>query len=173
VISTFLVNNAALVPIAFWIAVAATATIGWLLYRFSRRRTLAVLAAVSLMGVLALTLSPSSSENLAFCTVQFSVPFRGIDTLANLAMTVPMTLFAALALRRPLPVLAAVSGLSALIELAQAVMPALGRACDTDDWFMNTVGAALGAGLAIAVIAVETRRQQRKAQAQPQVPASL
>ena len=147
---------------AFWVAVATTAAIGWLLFRFGKRRAVQVLVGVSLLGVITLTLTPSSSDGLDFCTVQFSVPFQGIDTLANLAMTVPLTLFAALAFGRMLPVFAAVSGFSALIELVQALAPAIGRACDTNDWLMNTVGAALGAGLAATIIATESRRQRMR-----------
>ncbi len=50
------------------------------------------------------------------------------------------------------------TGLSALIELVQAVVPDLGRSCDTNDWFMNTVGAAIGAMIATAIIALTARR---------------
>ena len=161
-ISTLLAENPTLVRILFVVAVAASAVTGWLLYRSRRSRALVVLAAISLVGTLALTLSPSSGRATAFCTVQFSVPFQGIDTLANVALMLPLALFAALRLRRPLPVFAAVSGLSALIELLQALVPTLGRACDTDDWFMNTVGAALGASLAVVVITVvQARRPER------------
>jgi VanZ family protein len=73
---------------------------------------------------------------------------------------VPLALFASLRYRRPLAVLAAVSLLSVLIELVQAALPALGRACDTNDWLMNTVGAAVGALLAIGII-VGSRRRRR------------
>ncbi len=62
--------------------------------------------------------------------------------------------------RRPLLVLTAVSGLSALTELTQALIPALGRTCVTDDWFMNTVGAALGPLIATGIIFLNKRRPQ-------------
>ncbi len=81
--------------------------------------------------------------NGTFCTVQFSVPFRGIDTLANVALLFPVTLFAGLRTTRPVWAVAAASGFSAAVELLQALVPSLGRACDTNDWFMNTVGAVL------------------------------
>jgi len=157
VISTLLAENAVLVRIFFWVAVAAFALVGWVIYRSGLNRLLLVLAVVSLAGMFALTLSPSNSPGASFCTVQFSTPFRGIDTLANVAMTVPLALFATLWCRRPLLLIAAVSGLSALVELLQALAPALGRACDTDDWVMNTVGAATGALLAVAIIALRKR----------------
>lgn len=161
-ISTLLAENPALARVLFLVAVAASTVLGWLLHRSHRPRALVVLATIGLFGTLALTLTPSSGRATVFCTVQFSVPFQGVETLANVALMLPLTLFAALRLGRPLPVLAAVSGMSALIELFQALVPILGRACDTNDWFMNTVGAALGALLAVVIIAVEARRPERQ-----------
>jgi VanZ family protein len=161
VISTLLAENADVLRVAFWVGVAACALVGWLLYRSRSNRALLVLAAIALAGMFVLTLSPSDGYAASPCTVQFSIPFQGIDTLANLAMTVPLALFASLRYRRPLAVLAAVSLLSVLIELVQAALPALGRACDTNDWLMNTVGAAVGALLAIGIIVGSRRRTSR------------
>lgn len=48
--------------------------------------------------------------------------------------------------------------LSAGIEATQAVLPVRGRRCDTDDWSMNTIGALLGAGIAVVVLALDRRR---------------
>lgn len=157
-ISTLLAENPALVRILFVVAVAASTTLGWLLHRSHRSGALTVLAVVGLLGALALTLSPAGGRADVLCTVQFSVPFQGLDTLANVALMLPLTLFAALRLGRPLPVLAGVAGLSAVIELVQALVPALGRACDTDDWVMNTLGAVLGALLALVIAAADARR---------------
>jgi VanZ family protein len=162
VISTLLAEHPVLVRVLFVLAVVATFVLGWLLHRVRKPLPLTVLATIGLLGALALTLFPSSGRAVVFCTVQFSVPFRGLDTLANVAMMLPLALFAALRLRRPLAVFGAVSGLSALIELGQALVPTLGRACDTDDWLMNTVGAAVGALLAAVIIAVEARRPERR-----------
>jgi hypothetical protein len=162
-ISTFLVNNSAAVPIAFWLAVLVSAIVGWALTRFAWRLALVLVSGAALLGVLLLTMSPSSGEPEAFCAVQFSIPFQGIDTLANLAMMLPLALFGALATRRPVAVFAAASGLSALIELVQALVAALGRACDTDDWFMNSIGAALGAIIAAGVLVLDAGRRTRAA----------
>jgi hypothetical protein len=162
VISTFLVTHSEFVPIAFWVAVAATIAIGWPLFHYKKRRALLILAGVGVLGMLALTMSPSSSTNPSFCTVQFSLPFQGIETLANIAMTIPATVFAAFAVRRPLMVFAAVSGSSVAIELLQALIPGLGRACDTNDWLMNTVGAAIAALAVWTIIAAEARISTRR-----------
>ncbi|MCJ1674564.1 MULTISPECIES: VanZ family protein [unclassified Rathayibacter] len=161
-ISTFLVEHAALVPIGFWIAVALVTALAWLLHRRGARRTLLVLAAVAFLAGIALTMYPPDGTPLVFCTVQFSVPFDGIDTLANIALLLPGALLLAVAVGRPVLVAAAVSGLSALIELVQASVPAIGRSCDTNDWFMNTIGAVLGALLAAVILAIENRRAGRR-----------
>jgi VanZ family protein len=157
VISTLLAENAVVVRVAFWAGVAACALVGWLLYRSRANRALLVLAVIALAGMLVLTLSPSDGHAASPCTVQFSIPFQGIDTLANLAMTVPLALFASLRYRRPLAAPAAVSLLSVLIELVQAALPA----CDTNDWLMNTVGAAVGALLAFGIVVRSRRRRSR------------
>ena len=114
-----------------------------------------------MIGTLALTVTPSTNSASDFCMVQFSVPFRGIEPLANVAMVLPLALFASLRFRRPLIVFLAVSALSSLIEILQALTPGLGRICDTNDWFMNTVGAAVGALLALAITRFETWRRRR------------
>ncbi|PSL37845.1 VanZ like protein [Labedella gwakjiensis] len=154
-ISTLLASNPALVRVLVVVGVLVCAAVGLMLYRAGRTRALSVLAIVGLVGVLALTLSPSDGPRYAFCTVQFSIPFAGIDTLANLVMTLPLALFSALRFGsrlRAFAVFAAVSGLAALIELTQALIPAIGRSCDTDDWFMNTIGAAVGVAFAMAIM---------------------
>lgn len=162
-ITTFLVNHASAVRFLFWVVLAVLAVVGWLVHRFRARRALTVLSVLSVAGALALTLTPSGDGgNGTFCTVQFSVPFQGIDTLANVALLFPLTLFFALLSRRPAWVLLGASGLSALVELVQALLPDLGRACDTNDWFMNTVGAVLGALVAVAVTVVDRRLRPTK-----------
>ena len=83
--------------------------------------------------------------------VQFSLPTLGsVELLANVALFFPPVFFATPATRRPLLMLAAGAGLSAAIEAAQAVLPVIGRACDTNDWAMNTTGMILAVLLASA-----------------------
>jgi VanZ family protein len=60
---------------------------------------------------------------------------------------VPPALLLAVATRRPVLALLLGASLSAAIELVQALVPAIGRSCDTNDWTSNTIGAAIGAGL--------------------------
>jgi VanZ family protein len=47
---------------------------------------------------------------------------------------------------------------SALIEVVQALVLGIGRACDTSDWITNTIGAVIGGGLATVALA---RRRHR------------
>lgn len=161
-ISTFLAEHAPFVRVGFWIAVALALLIGWALHRRGARTALYVLAALGLLAVLVLTMSPEGFRSGGVsCTVQFSVPFQGIETLANIALLMPTTLFLGLALQRPVIALIAASGLSVLLELVQAVTPALGRACDTNDWMMNTIGAVIGALGAAVILGINRRRDRR------------
>lgn len=158
-ISTFLIEHAPLVRVGFWVAVVAAAALTWLLHRLRQRRVLLVLSAVSLVAVLVLTLLPDGARSGGVtCTVEFSAPLGGLETLANLALMLPLTLFLGTALRRPFLVLAGSVALSAAIEALQALVPVLGRRCDTDDWFQNTVGAVIGAAVAFAVLLLDRRR---------------
>jgi glycopeptide antibiotics resistance protein len=160
VISTFLVEHAPLVRIGFWVAVAAATLLAWVLHRLRLRSVLLGLSAVAVVAVLVLTLLPDGARpGGVTCTVQFSVPFQGIDTLANVAMLLPLVLFLGTATNRPLTILTGAVALSAVIEVVQALTPALGRRCDTDDWAMNAVGAVLGAVIALVICAIDRRRR--------------
>jgi hypothetical protein len=160
-ITTFLVEHSALVPVfALLVALVAVGT-GFLVLRSRRngQRVAWVLFALSALPVFALTLVPSGHpRDRVFCTVQFSLPTWGsVELLANLALFFPPVFFAALVTRRPLVVLAAGAGVSALIEGIQALVPAIGRACDTNDWLMNTIGAVIGVLLAFGTTALANR----------------
>jgi hypothetical protein len=155
-ISTFLVEIHDLVPALLVVLIAACTVAAALLTRRGDRgrRPLLVLSALSLVPVLAVTMAPThAGRGIIGCTVQFTGPnLAGVESLANVALLVPTVLFLGLATRQPLIALVAGSALSAAIEAAQALLPALGRACDTDDWLANTIGAGIGAGLAAAVL---------------------
>lgn len=155
-ITNFLLDNAALLPVAMALLAVVCVGVGFLFRR--QRRALGIFAAVSLLPLVALTLVPTTGRAFEFCAVQFSVPtFGAVEPWANVALFVPLVFFATLATDRPLVVLAAGILLSAAIELAQALVPGLGRACDTNDWAMNTAGAVIGVLLA-SVTGVLTKR---------------
>ena len=78
------------------------------------------------LPILALTLIPSgfTGRDETWCTVQIVAPTLGrIELVANVAMFFPLAFFATLATRRPVVVLAAGAGLSAILEGIQAVAP--------------------------------------------------
>lgn len=159
-ITNVLLDHSELVPVALFLVALLCAGTGYLLP--TRPRILWALTGLSLIPVFALTLVPTRHPSDAvFCTVQFSLPTLGtVELLANVALFLPPVCFAALATRRPLAILAAGSGVSAVIEALQAVVPAIGRACDTNDWLMNTLGAVAGTLIALGTTWLVKRRSQ-------------
>ncbi|WP_406633223.1 VanZ family protein [Amycolatopsis sp. WGS_07] len=162
-ITNFLLDNSALVPVVLLLIAVVCVGAGYLLLRIrsSKHRHLILwtLVMLSVVPVVVLTLVPTSSRvDYIACAVQFSVPtLTSVESLANVALFFPPVFFAALVTRRPLLMLAAGAGLSAGIEAVQALVPAIGRACDTNDWEMNTVGAILAALLASGTIMLANR----------------
>ncbi|RXR32406.1 VanZ family protein [Oerskovia turbata] len=118
-----------------------------------RPRIAWTLFGISLVPIVLLTLAPSSREIVERCTVAWALPtFGRVELMANVILFVPPVLLAAIASRRPfVAFLGGVAG-SAAVELVQALTPALGRSCDTNDWLTNSIGAAIGALLAGAAI---------------------
>lgn len=167
-ITNVLLDHSELVPVALVLVALACAGAGYLALRARGhgRRILWTLLALSVLPVLALTLVPAARrrDEVVLCVVQFSVPSPGaVELLANVALFLPPALFAVLATRRPVVVLVAASVLSAAIEGLQAVVPAIGRACDTNDWAMNTAGAVAGVLLALGTRALANRPPGRVA----------
>ncbi|MGW2184167.1 VanZ family protein [Streptomyces sp. NPDC001732] len=88
----------------------------------------------TLTGVLGVTFmgsGPASGQ----CVINHDLaePFRTTQGLWNLAMTVPLGLFALMALRRILPAAVGVVALPLAIEFTQAAANGLGRVCDSAD----------------------------------------
>lgn len=145
-------------------ALVAVASIGLgyvLLYSGRRgRQLLWALTAVSLAGVLLLTLGPSgyNVRDEVWCKVQVVAPTLGrIELVANIALFFPLAFYGTLASRHPFVWLLACVGVSAAIEAIQAVAPVIGRACDTNDWLMNTIGSVAGVLVAIVTMALVAR----------------
>lgn len=116
------------------------------------------LVAFALLSVVGLTLVPVDRVLEVGCTVQWAVPTIGrVELLANVVLFVAPVLLAGVASRRPGVALAAGSAASVLIEAVQALVPAIGRSCDTTDWSSNTLGALLGAVLAWVALRLAAR----------------
>jgi VanZ family protein len=142
-ISTILVEHPWMSPTALGLLVV----LGPLLGRWAvdRPRTARWLTAAALVPVGLLTLVPVDRRLSVRCETAWAIPTVGrVELAANVVLFVAPVLFASVASRRPLLVAAAASGLSAAIEATQALLPALGRSCSTDDWLSNTIGAAIG-----------------------------
>ena len=156
-ITNFLLAHSALVPVTLLLLALVCVAVGSVVLRSRRygRRLTWTFLVLSVLPVFALTLVPSSDDWVAYevCAVQFSVPGLGtVELLANVALFVPPVFFAVLLTRRPLLTLAAGTALSAVIEAVQALVPGIGRACDTNDWMMNTFGTVVGVLLAVGTI---------------------
>lgn len=150
-ITTFLVEHPWLTTAALLLAVTVGPLLGsWLIGRPGLALWLGVL---SLLPVVALTLVPTNRDLVVGCASEWSFPTLGaVELMANLVLFVPPALLFGVALRRPLLVLVGASATSALIEVLQAFATALGRSCSTNDWLYNTLGAALGAAIAVAAL---------------------
>jgi VanZ family protein len=158
-ITTTLIEHPWLTTVALALLLTVGPVLGWWLV--DRPRIALWLGALSLLPVAALTLVPTDRDLPVTCAVEWSTPDLGkVELMANLVLFVPPVLLLGVAVRRPLVVLLAASAGSALIEVVQAFVTALGRSCSTNDWLYNTLGAALGAVLATLVL----RRHRRTAQ---------
>ncbi|MDT0616089.1 VanZ family protein [Streptomyces lancefieldiae] len=105
-------------------------------------------------GVLGVTfLGAGTASRQCVVNHNLTEPFHATQGLWNLAMTVPLGLFALLAVRRFLPALVGVVVLPLAIEFTQATVDGLGRVCDSADAEMNILGGLLGLALAAAVLA--------------------
>ncbi|WP_406300799.1 VanZ family protein (plasmid) [Embleya sp. NBC_00888] len=122
--------------------------------RCGRAGILGALFAGSLAVELAATLHPEGaiSGGSRGCVVNGDM-FLAVGTqqwLLNLAMFVPVALFAGLLFRNTFLTVATPILLSATTEVAQALV-GLGRACDSDDVVANSAGAVVGAVLAFGI----------------------
>ena len=165
-ITNFLLDHSAIVPVVLLLVAVVCVGAGYVIVRRRHAgRALWALATVSLLPIVALTLVPTGlGLDEVACAVQFYVPTLGrLEMLANVALFVPPVYFATLATRRPLLIALAGVTLSAVIEAVQALVPAIGRACDTNDWAMNTGGVVLGVLLSTATIALTRRTTSSKA----------
>ena len=166
-ISTLLVAHPWFGPTVLAVLVVVGPLLGWWLLGRPPRLSW-ILCALSLVPVVLLTLVPTQREVFERCAVGWVLPtFGRVELLANVLLFVPPVLLAGIASRRPWLALAGGVLASATIETAQALLPVLGRSCDTNDWLSNSIGALVGAVLAV----VATRLVRRPDDVGPTVDA--
>lgn len=130
------------------------------------------LLGLSLLPVAVTTLVPVDRELHEVCVVQWALPTPSrVELMANVVLFVAPGLLLAVATRRPVLAGAAGAALSAGVEFVQALVPAIGRSCDTADWANNTLGAAIGAALGWGALLVARRPRSRRGQPAP--PSSI
>lgn len=130
------------------------------LWLVGRRRTTGVLLGLAVLAVLALTLYPDGAPYPGI-TCNPGLPYlspTAVESTANVLLFVPVSFFAGVLWRRPVVAVLGAVALSGAIELLQALVVVIGRACDTGDWITNTVGAVVGGVLAASALTWHRRR---------------
>ncbi|GAA2148013.1 VanZ family protein [Glycomyces algeriensis] len=161
-IATLIAEHPWLSPVLLVIVIVLGYLVGpWLL---ARQAIAWALAMASVLVVAVAAVVPEDRELYARCEVAWSLPTPDrVEPFANLVLFIPIAFLIAVAAKRPLLGLLAGAVFSALIEAVQALLPAIGRSCDTGDFTANALGALGGAALAWAVI----RRSARGADDRP------
>lgn len=151
-LSTFIIENFAVVRVLLLVAlIVAIAGVGLLVRLRSGRLIAAIIAGLALVVVLGLTLTPDTYPlDVTTCNLESQTP---LGDYLNIFLFVVPALFAVVATRRPVIVLFSGILLSAVIEFVQFSNPAFGRRCDIDDWLANSFGTLLGVAIAWAVTA--------------------
>lgn len=158
-LSNFLVAHPWMSPTILALLVAGGPFAGaWL----ARRRGPAIAATVGSFVILAIVvLSPTSRSGLTVgCVAEWALPtVARVELAANVVLMVPPAVCVGVLRGRASIGFIAGTVASALIETIQAVAPTLGRSCSTNDWLANTLGAALGAFIALAALHLAGRRR--------------
>lgn len=111
-----------------------------------------------LVALLYMTLRPAGSlVRINLVPDLGGADFSAFDTLANVAVFLPLGLILAAAGWKALPAIGVGFGVSFCVEVMQYVID-VGRAADINDLITNTAGAALGWAIGWAIRAGRTRR---------------
>jgi hypothetical protein len=159
-ISNFLIEYSWAVPGAFVVLVLGCVAGGIVAMKLDRMgaRILEVAAAISAVAALVLAFTPTDFRAYGACELVFDWPrLAAVESFSNIALMPPLAFALTMRFRRPFIVIVGISIGSALIELVQAMIPVIGRACDAGDWEMNSIGAVLGAGVAWSVYTIMGR----------------
>ena len=156
-VTTVLVEHPWLSPTALALLVVCGPLVGRAVA--DRPGTAWLLTGLGTLPVLVLTMLPTDRRAFQRCEVAWTLPTVGrVELAANVVLFVAPALLASVATRRPVLVLVVASLLSALIETVQALVPAIGRSCSTDDWLCNTIGVTTGVLLGVVALRLARRR---------------
>ncbi len=152
-------------PIILAVAIALTVALRARLATVGRR-LLFLLTTLSLGGILQMTILRERPTGTCWeCLSQWPVDRLisgqlGVETALNVALFVPLGLFATLLWKAPFRV----TGIAALISLAiEIIQPLLGSgANDLGDIATNTLGAFIGSGFATTILLVRDTITQRR-----------
>ena len=164
-LSTFIIENYALVRLAMLIGLVIAIVMAALLVRAAHGRAIAaVIAGIGLAVVFGLTLTPDTYPlDAVTCNLESVTPF---GDYFNILLFLLPAIFAVVATRKPVIVAASGLLLSAVIELVQYLNPVFGRRCDIDDWLANGAGTVIGVLIAVAVIQIVKRAGRRTSSGQ-------
>lgn len=136
-----------------------------------RPRTTVVLLGLAMLAVVVLTLYPDGAPYPRI-TCAAGLPYlapTAVESTANVLLFVPISFFAGVLWRRPVAAVLGAVALSGAIELLQALVLVIGRACDTSDWITNSIGAVVGGVLAASALTWHRRRIRREAELRTRV----
>ncbi len=131
------------------------------------RRLVAITLALWLVALLFMTLRPAGGQmRLNLTPVFFLGYWSPFDTIANIAVFLPLGLILAVTGWRALPTIAAGLAVSLAIEVTQFMLP-LGRAADINDLMTNVTGAGLGWLVAWVIMRVRAGRPAGRTGTEP------
>ncbi|MCZ2524638.1 VanZ family protein [Streptomyces sp. NPDC059506] len=160
-----------LLPVFFLLGLALAAGMFFLARRLVLPRGPAVLLGLALAAELTATFYPMHPGAGApgVCTLNRDLltPLTGQQGWMNIIMFIPVAFFAATTFRRHALPLAGSILLSGTTELLQALTPHTGRACTSEDVVANTLGAAIGVGLAATLHWLHSRRAPKTTEPAP------
>ncbi|WP_410540000.1 VanZ family protein [Streptomyces sp. KL2] len=160
-----------LIPVFCLLGLALGAGLFLLARRHRLPQAHAVLLGLALAAEATATLYPMhpGAGASGVCTLNRDLltPLTGQQGLMNIIMFILVAFFAATTFRRYALPLAGGILLSGTTELVQALTPHTGRSCASEDVVANTLGTAVGVGLAAALHLLGSRRRTAENRTEP------
>lgn len=163
-ISAILNGNPWLIPAFITVGTCISVAMIYAARRWALQKGVAVLFGLTFAAELTATLYPSytGAGSSGICTFNRDLfsPLVTQQGIMNVAMFAPLILLAAFLFRSPASALASGIALSGATELAQGLIPGIGRSCATEDFMANSLGSAVGVAVALAARRIVLNRQR-------------